>query len=459
MGVVAALGWAATLAANWPGHFPPDAISQLAQGRSGVFNLWHPPVMAWLLGVADRAISGSPLFFACGSALFFASLAALAIAARAGWISALAVAIVAASPLALIYQGLVAKDVLFADAALAGFACLALAARWWDRRVPRAVLIGLAMALWVLAALARQNGAVVVIAGALALGALGGAHHHWRRSIGVSAVAVAGMAGAAVLASAVLDSRSDGQPEGARQWMTLQIYDLAGAVRRQPALPLPVPARLDRFIRGPAAAAYDPARVDSLVRLADWRALLQRPGPEAGRAWRGLIIGHPGLYLAIRWAAFRQVLATPDIQACAPVLVGIDGGDPKMLRAAGLTARDSPKDDWDGDYATAFAGTPVFSHLAYGGLAIVLLAWAGFDVARGRRALIATAGLLAAALAFTVSYFVISIACDYRYLYFLDVAAMAALVQRLGLIGQAGPRSGRAHGARARTARATDSKM
>ena len=35
------------------------------------------------------------------------------------------------------------------------------------------------------------------------------------------------------------------------------------------------------------------------------------------------------------------------------------------------------------------------------------------------------ASLLAAALAFTASFFVVSIACDYRYLYFLDLAAMA----------------------------------
>jgi hypothetical protein len=35
------------------------------------------------------------------------------------------------------------------------------------------------------------------------------------------------------------------------------------------------------------------------------------------------------------------------------------------------------------------------------------------------------AGLVAAALAFAMSFFVVSIACDYRYLDFLDLAAMA----------------------------------
>jgi hypothetical protein len=107
-----------------------------------------------------------------------------------------------------------------------------------------------------------------------------------------------------------------------------------------------------------------------------------------------------------------------------------------MLAAAGLAARDTDKDDWDGDYAAAFLGTPVFSHLAWGGLALVLLLLAARDVARGRRPeMVATIGLIAAALVFAASFFVISLACDYRYLYFLDVAAMAALVQRLSARG------------------------
>ena len=38
----------------------------------------------------------------------------------------------------------------------------------------------------------------------------------------------------------------------------------------------------------------------------------------------------------------------------------------------------------------------------------------------------AVAGLLAGALVFTLSFSVISIACDYRYLIFLDLAVMAA---------------------------------
>ena len=39
---------------------------------------------------------------------------------------------------------------------------------------------------------------------------------------------------------------------------------------------------------------------------------------------------------------------------------------------------------------------------------------------------LAVAGLLAGALLFTLTFVIISIACDYRYLLFLDLSAMAA---------------------------------
>ncbi len=45
---------------------------------------------------------------------------------------------------------------------------------------------------------------------------------------------------------------------------------------------------------------------------------------------------------------------------------------------------------------------------------------------RRRTCDIAVAALPASALVFAATFFIISVACDYRYLYFLDVAAIAA---------------------------------
>jgi uncharacterized membrane protein YphA (DoxX/SURF4 family) len=138
--------------------------------------------------------------------------------------------------------------------------------------------------------------------------------------------------------------------------------------------------------------------------------------------WRQLIARHLLLYLRVRAAAFRWVLLTPDPSRCGLVFTGIDG-PPEEMAQAGLEPRKSATDKAIADYALAFASTPPFSHAAYGLVGLILL----FVLLRRRRPPdIAVAAMLASALAFTASFAVISIACDYRYLYDLDLSVIAA---------------------------------
>ena len=449
--IIAVAGFAAAVAAGWPGHFPPDAIFQLAQGRSGVFSFAHPPVMAWLLGLADRLTPDAGAFMVLDAALFFCGIAALALAVGARWPAVLTLAVLAASPLVLIYQGLVVKDVFFADAMLAAFAAIAWAGRLWPKTGARLVLCALSIVLMLAAALTRQNGAVAAAVGVLTL-----AWTAWARAerggrvrafIGMTVVAAVLLAGAGVAAMLAFQAHSDKKPEITAQWMTLRVWDLSGAVHADPALPLPILRRrapgVERFVRHTAAPMFNPKTLDGMAVRMEGLFDPAEVGTPVSDEWRRLILKHPKLYLQTRWGDFWQVFGTPDVKACAPVLVGVDPGDPDMLADAGLKARETDKDDWDSDYAQRFLGTAVFSHPFYAALAAILLLWALLDVARGRPEMIAAVGLLVAAFAFAASFFVITIACDYRYLYFLDVAAMAALVQRLAFraVSDRAPRS------------------
>jgi hypothetical protein len=449
--IIAVAGFAAAVAAGWPGHFPPDAIFQLAQGRSGVFSFAHPPVMAWLLGLADRLTPDAGAFMVLDAALFFCGIAALALAVGARWPAVLTLAVLATSPLVLIYQGLVVKDVFFADTMLAAFAAIAWAGRLWPKTGARLVLCALAIVLMLAAALTRQNGAVAAAVGVLTL-----AWTAWARAerggrvrafIGMTVVAAVLLAGAGVAAMLAFQAHSDKKPEITAQWMTLRIWDLSGAVHADPALPLPILRRrapgVERFVRHTAAPMFNPKTLDAMAVRMEGLFDPAKVGTPVSDEWRRLILKHPKLYLETRWGDFWQVFGTPDVKACAPVLVGVDPGDPDMLADAGLKARETDKDDWDSDYAQRFLGTAVFSHPFYAALAAILLLWALLDVARGRPEMIAAVGLLVAAFAFAASFFVITIACDYRYLYFLDVAAMAALVQRLAFraVSDRAPRS------------------
>src|SRR5215469_14756572 len=165
---VIVVGAVAALCVNLPGHFTYDSVVQLAEGRTGDYGGQHPPVMSWLLGLADWVHPGAAAFVVLDVALVGGALSALVLApGRGTWLAPVLAAAVFLLPQLLIYPAIVWKDVLFAGSACAGFACLAWAAALWSRPRWRVGLLALGLALLTLASLARQNGAVVLPLAAL----------------------------------------------------------------------------------------------------------------------------------------------------------------------------------------------------------------------------------------------------------------------------------------------------
>jgi hypothetical protein len=428
--VVLALGFATVVGVNWPGHLSFDSIIQLSDGRAGRYHTWHPPVMAWMLGVGDRVLKGPGLFMVFDAALLFASLGALAIGRRAvSWAGPVVALALVLSPQGLIYQGIVWKDVLYANASVAGFAALYL----WDaaagRRLTKGFILVIAFAALALAALARQNGIVSVVAGAgaVAVVSLQRAGADWRRALG-AAIGRAGVALAlttlvVVAVSAALDTRRIDDPGAAAQFQALQQFDLIGGVAHDPTLDLRAltPSTLGDRVRR-AVRSYTPARVDTVVQIPRLSDALTNDAKGVSKAWRAMLHDHPSAYLAHRRDVFEWTLFTPDLSQCLPVFTGVDG-PPALVRALGLVNHQDARDLALEDYASHFYPTPVFSHAAYGLAAVSLLA---LLARRGRPGDAAIAALLASALAFTACFFIISFACDYRYLYALDLSVMVA---------------------------------
>ena len=428
---VLGLGAAVSLAMNLPGHMSYDSVLQLAQGRSGVYNNWHPPVMAWLLGLFDMAVPGTGLFVVFDTLLLYGALAVLVVTPpRTSWWAAPLLLVWAMIPDGLIYPGIVWKDVLFAAASVAGFAGLLLAAGAWTRRPLRFVLIAAGFLLLSLAALSRQNGLVILPIAAVALGWIASRFGGHRPLHSALVYALAPLLGAAILmtaAHAALETRSDGEPSQVYQLEDLQAYDLAAALQARPALPLDrlktANPRLERLLRTRAAPVYSPERLDAISGMPELdQALFETPLGVMSDQWRTLVLGHPWLYLKIRARDFFWVLATPDVDACLPFFDGVAGPEPWVTRL-GLKNQERPQDLALKDWGEPWSHGPLGSHLLYLAIDAGLLA---LLLRRRRTADIAVAGLLASALVFAATFFVISVACDYRYLYFLDVAAIAA---------------------------------
>ncbi len=432
------LAYGVVVGLNWPGHFSPDGLWQLGQGRTGVFNTWHPPVMAWLLGLAARLSPNVGAFMSANAALFFGALLGFATTRpRPRPRAILAVLGLTALPVVLVLQGAVLKDILFANATLVGFACLA----WRDRLSPggwrlRLSLVAAALC-FTLAALTRQIGLVAPLCGGLCLIAIlrseGASRARAMRGGGLFlAVVMALSAGASLF----FISHSDGRPETLLQLRRLQAWDMAGALHLDPALALPATHAsapdLEAYLRAQAAPRWRAGDSDPVAHPPSFQPLMSSRAEGVGLDWRRLILTRPGLYLRLRSQVFWATLATPRSENCPMVIIGVDGSDAPALKASGLRPRRTATDEALEDYASDDFGGPVFSHLAWGlalvaGMALALRDWRGGDHGSDLAAVIA---LALAALLYTAGFFVISGACDYRYLYLVDAAAMALLVHR-----------------------------
>lgn len=418
-----------TLAANMPGHLSYDSVIALVEGSTGVRQSWAPAAYAWILGRFDDAIAGTGLYVTASSALLFLSLLALApLRPRTTWAAPILAAFLIVTPQLMIYQGIVWKDVLFANLSVAAFVALATAARdWSDRR--RWGVLAFALAALSLAALVRQQGLIMAVLAAVGLGwtAWG---HGWRRAL---VWGFGGFAAVCVLAfsfNAAIQPREQTmkmRPDAAQR--ILQHYDILGAKAHDPSLPLDLIARADpakaAMISANAQRAYSPERVEKMdVVPGLGPAFWQSPDDAIEGQWKEIVLEHPGDYLAHRFDVFTWVLATPVLERCLPMHVGVAGPD-DMLKALKLQPGVDAEDEAIDAFGRRFYGTPVLSHLTFAAIAVL----SGLALLIRREPPdIMIAAMLVGAVGFAASFFFLSVACDYRYLYILDLAAIAGLL-------------------------------
>ena len=429
------LGLLASLAANLPGQLSYDSVVQLADARTGVYHTWHPAIMAWAMGLGDAVLPGTALYVAAVATLAFGSLTlVVATRPRVGWAGAIVAGLLAASPLLLLEQGIVWKDVLFADTAVGGFVLLSIAAQPERTREGRMALTLAAAALLVLATLVRQNGVIAPAFAALAVGRFAWGMHPelaTRPRLGRAGAVGGGLLVIVLICAAIanmaLMTRKAPDDVGAGgQLRVLKIYDLVGVAKRAPGVDLsPLHASgLDAHIRA-ALAVYTPLQNDPVTAAPGIDDAVTNGAPGLDEAWRKAILQHPGAWLAHRLEVFRWIALPPDVSRCTAVYTGVDG-PPEVLQQLNIKSAWRAQDIKLAHYAQAFVRTPLYSHAAWGLLALVLI---GVLVAGGRADDAVLAAMLAAALAYAASYLLIGIACDHRYLYVLDLSAMAALLR------------------------------
>lgn len=432
---VALVGFVAVIYSNSPGHLTYDSIAQLHEGRTGIRETWGPAFYSWLLGTCDRLITGTSFYVFITAGVFFGSLATLPrLRTRVSWWAVVAAIAACLTPHVLIGQGIVWKDIAFANAAVAGLIALAHAERSWDERPLRWTALAITLCLLAFAAQLRQNGAIVGVIAALGLGVIA-SRGNWQRGAAWTAgatvvylitIQLLGMASLATLKVNPSVPTGAGVVFGIR---LIQSYDLAGAVTHDRSYDLDVVERATpeaaQTIEDHAPGVYSPQRVDLLDRDPALSAAMNTVTNDAIMAqWIDLVSKRPDLYLRTRVGIFRWLIAPPIIDACLPITVGVSAS-PEVLQKAGLAARRTQQDGRLYNYTTWFLDTPVYSHGFY---AVLSAAMSVVFLWRRRSGDLAMASLQFSSLAVAASFFVINIACDWRYLYFTDLAAMVGVI-------------------------------
>lgn len=421
-------GFVISLAANLPGHLSYDSVIELLEGRTAKYAGWHPPVTSWLLGIGDAILPGTALFAAADTAIIFGCLLALlSLKPRAGWLSAVLVVIFAALPQFLIYPGIVWKDVLFAGVSVMAFVVLTYAAADWVDVRKRYPLIAIAFGLFVLSALVRQNGIVMLASGTVALGWIAWRHEPdgWRGALKLAGGALVASLIVFSLANVALGTRLVNVTGYARQFKLLEMYDIVAIVSADPKVPLTEFDKSDiafsAAIRSDGVKLYKPQRNDPLAGSPSLSNALQAAPPSLVTAqWLDLLTHYPLLYIEQRADMFYWVVFTPQIAKCLPFTVGVEGPQSTM-DDLNMSARWDDRDQRLSDYATAFENTPAFSHVFFTILSIIAIVML---LLRRSDTDITIAAMMASYLVFALTYFFISLACDYRYLYGLDLSAM-----------------------------------
>jgi len=426
---VMGLGLLLVLAANLPGQMSLDSVVTLTEARTGVRQTWAPAVSSWVMKPFDSLLAGTGLYVTASAAILFVSLMSLTrLRPRTTWLAVGLGVLAVLSPQLLIYQGIVWRDVIFANLTIAAFVLLAHAAgRWKDG--PRPLPMAGAIACLALATLTRQNGVVLVLAAAAAL-AWTARQGGWKQAAawGLGGLVAVGLA-AFVVGAIAKPTQSIAKLRLNSAALILQHYDVVGAKAHHPRLKLKEIGKVDpaaqALLESQGPVIYTPSRVDTLDNDDAFRRTLWHvPDAAMDAQWRRIIIHYPAAYLLQRADVFRWTFLTPKLELCLPITVGVSGPD-AMIKGLDIEGGVDSKAQALADYARTFYATPVFSHLTW---ALVAVAVIVLLLRRRDPSDWMFVALLGGSLVFTASFFVISVACDYRYLYLLDLAAIVGVL-------------------------------
>ena len=409
---LALAGFALTLRVFWPGLQTFDAGYVYDSIKAERFGDWQSPMMAIVWSLVDPVAPGAASMLLLTASLYWGAFGLLGWAfAKRSRTAALLLPLLALTPPAFVFVGVIWRDMLFAVIWLFGAALVFAAA---EREKPlRVAAQAIALGLLGLGVLLRPN--AIFAAPLLAVYVLWPARFSWRRA----ALLLVPMAAAfALLIQLVYYGILDAKRQ--HPLHSLLVFDLGGITHFTKDNQFPVAWTGEQRLLL-AESCYKPELWDVYWYLEPCRFVMERleadrlfGAPALAEAWRRAVTAHPLAYLQHRATFFWTFLA---------------GANPAL-----------PLDDIAAQTRAAWMQDAFFRTLVnlHDALQPTLLFRVGFWLA----ALLAVCGwawplretppgafalaLGTCALVYLLTFFAVGVAVDFRYAYWPVLAAVAA---------------------------------
>lgn len=418
-----AAGFALTLLIFYPGVMTYDAKFVYEDIAKGTMGDWQSPVMVWLWGVIDPIAPGAGSMFLLIAATYWAGFGVLSLAlASRGKATALLLPLLAMTPPALAFAGIIWRDVLLATCWLLA-ASIAFAVS--ERSSPiRPAGQALALALVALGVLLRPNAllaAPVLVAYIIWLSRVS-----LRKTAILYVPAMIGLFGIVQLAYyGLLDAKRQ------HPLQTIMIFDLGGISHFAKQNQFPVTwseAENAMLLNG----CYQPTMWDIYWRLKPCDFVMGKVERETGlfgtsaipNAWLTAVLHHPVAYLQHRSAFTWNFFAGDNLGMWTA-----DVEHPTKQVFADRAAFNALVAAHD-----ALKPTP-FLRAGFWLLACIVICGWNWKRSASREAAFALA-VCGSATIYVVSFYALGVASDFRYGYWAVLAAMAG-----GVVATSGGRA------------------
>jgi hypothetical protein len=414
-----------TFCAHYPGQASVDAIVQLQDGISGVYDSNQPPPMSWLMALLSLpgVLGLNVVLFGLAVAVLLKQLPASVAGQNT------AVLLLFCFPVLLVYNGIIWKDVLFANGALLGLLLLPQGRDEfrWHSLIASAGVLALAVSV-------RQQG-VLAAAFAIAYMLLAPTLFLVRgdriKALGLWLL-VYFVCGSLIEASVA--ARGDVSQSLSLDGPLYQLstFDLGGIAAPNPDIHFPAleagaheialghqPTR-ERVMS--ALSGYSPDRHDWMGEsIADSGAWF--PKEALYQDWRTRIVEYPLDYMAHRLDFLSWLFGFHNAYSCTPFFLGISAEPSSMVKEIGL----EPGVSWRAEKLQELSVKAVFLFKPFIYLAVSMLVLS-LLLFQGRRHCMNMIVIQFAGLSYAASYVIVGIACDFRYTYFSTLVALFGLV-------------------------------